>query len=202
VTRYPLASAHGRFQPPHVEHLEYLEAALANSDHLLIGITQPENIALTDCPEDPHRAVASANPFAYGERCDMISAMLIARGHAPSRFSFSRFPIEQPDILVSSVPTHVVCLTTIRDQWNVVKIERLRSLGYVVKVLWDRRGVDGIQGTRIRARMASNDASWLGDVHPAVAEYIVSKSLLTRVRSLNDKAQSSDTNAVLTPPAQ
>ena len=202
MSRYPLASAHGRFQPPHVEHLEYLEAALENSDHLVIGITQPENVALSDCPEDPHRAAASANPFSYGERCDMIAAMLIARGHAPARFSFSRFPIEQPDMLLTSMPTQVVCLTTIRDQWNVVKIERLRSLGYVVVVLWDKSGVDGIQGTRIRARMASNDDNWIGDVHPAVAEYIVSKGLLTRVRSLSDTAQSSVTSAVLTAPAQ
>ena len=198
MSRYPLASAHGRFQPPHIEHLEYLEAALANSDHLVIGITQPENVALSDCPEDPHRAVASANPFSYDERCDMISAMLIARGHAPARFSFSRFPIEQPDRLVTSMPTQVVCLTTIRDQWNVVKIERLRSLGYVVIVLWDKRGVDGIQGTRIRARMASNDDGWIGDVHPAVAEYIVSKGLLARVQSLSDTVQPSATSAVLT----
>ena len=202
MTRYLLASAYGRFQPPHVEHLEYLEAALANSDHLLIGITQPENVALSDCPEDPHRAVASANPFSYGERCDMIAAMLIARGHAPSRFTFSRFPIGQPDMLVTSMPTQVVCLTTIRDQWNVVKMARLRSLGYVVIVLWDKRGVDGIQGTRIRARMASNDDSWIGDVHPAVAKYILSKGLLARVQSFSATAQLSVTAAVLTAPAQ
>lgn len=181
MARFRDASVHGRFQPPHLEHLTYIEAGLVAADHVIVGITQPEIVTLAACPEDPHRADASANPFSYEERKAMITSMLLARGHRESQFSFCRFPIEQPLKLPEFLPTSVTCLTTIRDQWNVIKVTRLRQLGYTVEVLWDKRDVKGIQGSEIRARIRAGDESWKADVHPAVVEYLQSQGLLKRM---------------------
>jgi nicotinamide mononucleotide adenylyltransferase len=181
MARFHEASVHGRFQPPHLDHLAYIEAGLEAAEHLIIGITQPEIVTLAACPEDPHRADSSANPFSYEERQAMISRMLMACGYLSSRFSFCRFPIEQPQKLTQFLPTNVVCLTTIRDKWNVIKVDRLRALGYTVEILWDKSDVEGIQGSRIRARMRANDDGWRTDVHSAVADYLISEGLLSHV---------------------
>jgi nicotinamide mononucleotide adenylyltransferase len=183
MKRYARASVHGRFQPPHLEHLEYILTGLDRADHLVIGITQPYTEDLADCPEDPHRAETRANPFTYAERVQLISKMLLANGIDSDRFSFSPFPIEKPELLLKTVSCALPCLTTIRDSWNQVKIDRLRQLGYVVDVLWDRSNVSGIQGTDIRDRIRANDPSWRERVHPAVSVYLEESGLLERVRS-------------------
>jgi cytidyltransferase-like protein len=180
-TVYRVASVHGRFQPPHLDHLEYIEAGIALAEHLIIGITQPEIEALVACPEDPHRAQSNENPFTYSERCNLIRAMLTAKEISSSRFSFSRFPIETPDILNDFIATNIPCLTTIRDEWNLVKIERLRALNYSVHVLWDRTGQPGIRGSDIRKKIAENDASWRDALHPSVTSYLIDSGLLEKI---------------------
>jgi cytidyltransferase-like protein len=180
--RFRVASVHGRFQPPHLEHLEYIVAALSLAEHVIVGITQPEIVALTACPEDPHRADQSANPFTYDERCEMISEMLVSDGFARDRFSFARFPIEQPDLVTAALPISVPCITTIRDKWNLVKIERLRSLGYDVHVLWDRSDVFGIQGTRVRELIQLDDPTWKKFLHPTVTDFMVARDLVSRLQ--------------------
>ena len=174
---------HGRFQPPHIEHLEYIEAGLALADHLIIGITQPSIDALSDCPEDPHRAAALANPFTFAERCELIGEMLRAIDISESRFSFIQFPIEAPLALRDAIDIKVPCLTTIRDQWNITKIERLRFLGYLVEILWDRRGISGIQGTEIRRLIRAESPDWRRYLHPAVSEHLEKTGLINKIRN-------------------
>lgn len=181
--KYPKASVHGRFQPPHLDHLEYIKAGLDLTHHLIIGITQPKIDTLIDCPEDPHRAEALANPFTFAERCDLIGEMLSAIGISESRYSFIQFPIENPEALRDAIDIKVPCLTTIRDQWNITKIERLRSLGYTVEVLWDRRGIDGIQGTEIRRLVRTENADWQRYLHPAIVKHLVATGLINKMRT-------------------
>ncbi|WP_146204389.1 nicotinate-nucleotide adenylyltransferase [Massilia glaciei] len=178
-----VATVHGRFQPPHRDHLEYMLAASIFTKHLIIGITQPDSDDLTDCPEDPHRAEPSANPLTYSERCEAIAQMLLAAGLLSQQFSFVRFPIEVPDDLHRALSTDVVCFTTIRDEWNLVKVDRLRALGYDVRVLWDRRNEPGIRGTEIRRKMKNGDDSWVLEVPDAVATFLRDSSILGRLQT-------------------
>jgi nicotinamide mononucleotide adenylyltransferase len=180
--KYQTATVHGRFQPPHLDHFEYIEAGLKFSNHLIIGITQATIDLLNECPEDPHRSEAPANPFTFNERCELITAMLLAEGYLKEQFSFIPFPIELPEILERSISKDIPCLTTIRDQWNIVKIERLRSLGYVVEVLWDRQGQTGIQGTIIREKVQNEDESWKNQLHPAVVEILLRTNLISKMK--------------------
>lgn len=183
---FKIATVHGRFQPPHLEHLEYMLAALSLTEHLMIGITQPDSDKLLDCPEDPHRAEVRSNPLSFEERCGAIQAMLSGIGIDGTRFSFVRFPIEAPEKLSEIVPLGTVCFTTIRDEWNVVKIRRLEDLGYDVKVLWDRSEKAGIQGTEIRRKIQKHDPTWIKNVHPAVVDFLNTEGIIDRmVENLN-----------------
>src|SRR5579871_3478100 len=107
---------HGRFQPPHLDHLEYMLAALKQVKHLIIGIAQPDAPHLSECEADPHRAKLPDNPLTYVERTSAIERMLTSEGVASDRFSFAKFPIDRPSDLAANVPTSVVCFTTIRDE--------------------------------------------------------------------------------------
>jgi nicotinamide mononucleotide adenylyltransferase len=177
-----VATVHGRFQPPHLDHLEYIEAALNQTSHLIIGITQPDAAQLIDCPEDPHRSESASNPLSYDERCEAIRRMLLARSISENLFSFVRFPIEQPDNLEKFIGVGTVCFTTIRDEWNVVKIGRLKSLGYDVRVLWNKSDQPGIQGTEIRQMIRENDDGWKSFVHQAVADYLIESGIIERIK--------------------
>ncbi|MGF6966743.1 cytidyltransferase-like protein [Paraburkholderia sp. WC7.3g] len=178
---FPQGCVHGRFQPPHLDHLKYIRAALAKVEHLIIGIAQPDAPYLDDCEADPHRSQKADNPLTYVERCVAMERMLTGEGVSRDKFSFSRFPIDRPDELLDIIPCSVVCFTTIRDDWNRKKIEILRQHGYDVKVLWES-AVQGISGTKIRQKMRSSDAAWEESVHPAVAGYLNSEHLVDRIK--------------------
>ncbi len=66
---------HGRFQPFHNGHLEYLRGAAALSDELFVGITNPDPRRIKEEPSDPLRHLPESNPFTYVERLLMIEAV-------------------------------------------------------------------------------------------------------------------------------
>lgn len=181
MSEYKVACVHGRFQPPHRDHLEYIVAALEKSDHVLIGITQPDPTNLEECSANPHRAQPNDNPLSYADRCMCIQAMLVANGYNTSRFSFMPFPIDKAETLVNYVKSDIPCLTTIRDEWNVKKIEVLKEHGYTVDVLWNRKDIPGIAGTDIRRKIRENDSSWKNLVDPAVAHTIITEGMLEKI---------------------
>ncbi|TMK95420.1 MAG: hypothetical protein E6G42_02925 [Actinobacteria bacterium] len=50
---------HGRFQPFHNGHLEYLRGAAARCDELFVGITNPDPRRIKEEPSDPLRCGSS-----------------------------------------------------------------------------------------------------------------------------------------------
>ena len=66
---------HGRFQPFHNGHLEYLRGAAAQSDEVFVGITNPDPQRIKEEPSDPLRHLPESNPFTYVERLLMIEAV-------------------------------------------------------------------------------------------------------------------------------
>ena len=59
---------HGRFQPFHNGHLEYLRGALERCEELFVGITNPDLSHVRPEPEDPLRHLPESNPWSYVER--------------------------------------------------------------------------------------------------------------------------------------
>ena len=164
----PLAIIHGRFQPFHVGHLEYLRLARERAREIAVGITSPDSALSPPEAADPQRHHPEDNPFSYWERLLMIEAVLHAEGVAPARIV--PFPIGVPDRLHAYVPTGAVHLLRVFDDWGAAKIERLRGLGYAVEVL-DPGGRKGVSGTQVRARMRAG-GDWRSLVPSPVAEVI------------------------------
>ncbi|MEC5397367.1 hypothetical protein [Uliginosibacterium sp. H1] len=182
-SRVEIGCVHGRFQPLHLDHLEYILAAFDKANRLIIGITQPDVGNLKECVQDPHRSIRAENPLTYEERCEAIAEAIVGSGVNRNRFEFTAFPIDQPNLLSSLVPLSVVCFTTIRDSWNREKINRLLDTGYKVEVLWDRSGQTGIAGTNIREMIRSGNEQWQQLVPATVSAYLTRNRILDRIRN-------------------
>lgn len=160
---------HGRFQPVHREHEEYIFAAYDKCDHLIIGITQYKSSAPVDCAQDPHRSKRFSNPLTYEERVCLIRRLFEDRALPADTYSFSPFPIDEPEIMHKFIGKDVKCFTTLVEDWNTEKITRLKSLGYDVDVLWNRVGLKGISATHIRALAFRKEPLWRTAVSPSIA---------------------------------
>ena len=106
-----VACIHGRFQPFHLGHVDYLRACLARWDSVLVGIAAPTPVQLL-FPGVEHRNKASANPLTYLERTILIRECCRELGVEDARIEFSPFPIDEPTLLYHYVPKSVVCATT------------------------------------------------------------------------------------------
>ena len=65
---------HGRFQPFHNGHLEYMRGAAEQSDELWVGITNPDPARILPEASDPARHLPESNPYTYDERLLMVKA--------------------------------------------------------------------------------------------------------------------------------
>jgi nicotinamide-nucleotide adenylyltransferase/phosphinothricin biosynthesis protein PhpF len=170
MTRYPVAVIHGRFQPLHWGHLEYLLAGAKRADTLIVGITNPDPELTTAESSDPERGKPESNPFTYYERYLMVEGALREAGVAAASLRIVPFPHSFPERLRYYAPRDAVYLLTVYDEWGEVKAERFRELGLATEVMWRRTGKP-ISGTRVRAAIAAGGA-WADLVPPAVAQVI------------------------------
>lgn len=185
MTRYERASIHGRFQPFHNGHLEYLTAALDRAEFLVVGITQPLSRRLVQVqnPDAIHRATPHSNPLTYYERSVMIDAVMAGLTVDRSRYSLTPFPIEEPEYLTDFVPTSIPILTTTYDRWNESKIDTLRSCGFQVDNLWSRDRKE-VQGHVVRALIQAGDETWRNLVPAPVVRFVEDFAVTERLRSL------------------
>ena len=65
---------HGRFQPFHNGHLEYMRGAAERCDELWVGITNPDPARILPEASDPARHLPESNPYTYDERLLMVKA--------------------------------------------------------------------------------------------------------------------------------
>jgi nicotinamide mononucleotide adenylyltransferase len=187
------ASAHGRFQPLHNQHLEYLLAAKRQCEFLWIGITMPDITPLHLNPLGRHRERPEANPLTYFERISLIAEALVESRIERNEFEFVPFPIENPISLNNFLPTNIPCLTTICDQWNNEKIAVLEGIGYSVKVLFTRND-ELIRGSDIRKRIINQDETWKDMVPPATVRSMQSLSIRSRLLKLSSDIQTLSTS--------
>lgn len=158
---------HGRFQPFHNGHLEYLRGAAARSDELFVGITNPDPWRVKEEPSDPLRHLPESNPFTYVERLLMIEA--VAADEAIEAHVIP-FPVNEPELWPAYVPPAVTQYLRLFSDWGGTKLERLRSAGYEVVVL-DEGAEKEISGADVRAAMRVGD-DWESLVPPGVARVI------------------------------
>ncbi|PVY96014.1 cytidyltransferase [Actinomycetospora cinnamomea] len=170
-----LAAVTGRFQPVHAQHLELFALALAEHDHLVVAVTNPDAGARHTAATSAHRHTDEANPFTYYERVRLLDAALTGAGIA-HRTTVVPFDLTRPSLWPEYVPLAAVQYVRAYSPWEKDKAGRLADGGYPVVV------IDGDPATKrdasaIRARFA--DGTWVELVPPAtvpvLAELLVSR---------------------------
>lgn len=180
----PFGCVHGRFQPPHKGHLNYILKAKAECEILYIGITQPDNEVLADCPADPHRAEARNNPLSFTERQEALKRMLAGRKLFERRdFVIIPYDIDSPELLKRYIHSTWTQYTTLIDDWNVKKNQQLKKLGFEVKSLADKREDESISGTAIRTLARDGDDGYRAMITTDVATYLDELDFAGRLRS-------------------
>lgn len=174
---------HGRFQPLHLGHMEYLMEGKRRCDFLFIGISIPDPRYGPD-HSDVHRAQEVSNPFTYFERLMMIRKAILAAGVKCEEFEVVPFPVDQPEYLKYYVPFDGVFFVTIYDNWGRKKAEMFKAMGLDVEIMWDRTKEDRFtSGSEIRERIALKKP-WKHLVSSQVYAYIRTNSLEKRVAEL------------------
>jgi cytidyltransferase-like protein len=176
-------AVHGRFQPLHKGHLEYILAAKKLCKHLWVGITQIDFRSLKKSPADKHREKRFNNPLSYFERFQLIKEVLSDEGLDPLEYTISPFPIDSPDLLHDFLPITVPIFTTIYEEWNRFKIKLLQQKGYEVKVLYER-DTKLYNGVEIRQSILTGDDSWKLKVPDATVRLVERLNLKDRLSNL------------------
>jgi nicotinamide-nucleotide adenylyltransferase len=170
MTRGRRGMIHGRFQPFHLGHLEYLRGAAERSDVVFVGITNPDPTRIRPEPSDPARHLPESNPWTYAERLLMVKAAAADLGLRADRVHVIPFPVNEPELWAVYVPDGVTQYLRLFSEWGRTKLERLREAGYEVVVL-DEGAEKEISGAEVRAALREG-GDWESFVPPGVARVI------------------------------
>jgi nicotinamide-nucleotide adenylyltransferase len=161
---------HGRFQPFHNGHLEYLRGAAQRSDEVFVGITNPDPGRIRFEPSDPERHLPESNPYSYVERLLMVKAAAFDLELDPGCVHVIPFPVNEPELWPAYLPEGVTQYLRLFSEWGGTKFERLREAGFEVVVL-DEGAEKEISGADVRAALRSGE-DWEALVPPGVARVI------------------------------
>jgi nicotinamide-nucleotide adenylyltransferase len=161
---------HGRFQPFHNGHLEYLKGAAARSDEVFVGITNPDPERIRPEASDPLRHLPESNPYSYVERLLMVKAAAADARIEPERVHVIPFPINEPELWGAYLPDGAVQFIRLFSDWGGTKLDRLRAAGYEVVVL-DEGAEKEISGAEVREALRTG-GDWERLVPPGVAELL------------------------------
>jgi nicotinamide-nucleotide adenylyltransferase len=161
---------HGRFQPFHNGHLEYMRGAAERSDELWVGITNPDPARIIPEASDPARHLPESNPYTYDERLQMVKAAAGDLGLDLERVHVIPFPVNEPDLWAAYVPEGITQYLRLFSAWGDEKNERLRAAGYEVVIL-DEGVEKQLSGADVRAAMRCGD-EWEPLVPPGVAHVL------------------------------
>lgn len=170
---------HGRFQPFHNGHLEYLKGAAERSEELFVGITNPDPQRIKPEASDPLRHLPESNPYTYVERLLMVKAAARDAGIDLARLHVIPFPVNEPELWAAYVPEDVVQFIRLFSDWGGTKLDRLREAGYEVIVL-DEGAEKEISGAEVRAALREN-GDWESLVPPGVARVLKRVERITAV---------------------
>jgi len=161
---------HGRFQPFHLGHLEYLRGAAGRSDEVYVGITNPDPSRVRPEPSDPARHLPESNPWSYTERMLMMKAAASDLGLDLACVHPIPFPVNDPEHRPAYVPAGVTQYIRLFSDWGGTKLDRLREAGYEVVVL-DEGAEKEISGAEVRKALRSG-GDWESLVPPGVGQVL------------------------------
>lgn len=173
LKKQKIGIVHGRFQPFHLGHLEYVLSALKECEHLIIGITNPDPTHTKKDSTSSTRAKPQNNPFSYYERYLMIREALLQEEIPIDKFDVVPFPINYPELLHHYIPSDGIHYTRVFEPWNYKKIEILKELGHKVVVLFEGTVEDKQYiGGEVRKTIADGGTQWKDLVPKGAAQVI------------------------------
>jgi cytidyltransferase-like protein len=161
---------HGRFQPFHNGHLEYMRGAAARCNELFVGITNPDPARVKPEPADPARHLPESNPWSYADRLLMVKAAALDLGLDLARLHVIPFPVNEPELWPAYVPAEMTQFLRLFSDWGGEKLDRLRAAGYEVVVL-DEGVEKELSGADVR-RAFREGGDWEPLVPPGVARVL------------------------------
>jgi len=161
---------HGRFQPFHNGHLEYMRGAAERSDELWVGITNPDPARILPEASDPARHLPESNPYTYDERLLMVKAAARDLELDADRVHVIPFPVNEPDLWGAYVPEGITQYLRLFSAWGGEKQERLLAAGYEVVVL-DEGAQKQLSGTAVREALRTG-GDWEALVPAGVASVL------------------------------
>jgi cytidyltransferase-like protein len=173
---------HGRFQPFHNGHLEYVLSALQRCDHLIVGITNPDPSLLVQESADPGRHLPEANLFTFFERQWMIRVALAEARCEANRVSLVPFPIHHSERWQFYCPPGTTQFVRLFSAWGRKKFERFQTLGWPVVVL-DAGVAKHVSGTEVR-RCLRVGHGWEDLVPFAVAQILREIGAMERMKKV------------------
>jgi cytidyltransferase-like protein len=162
---------HGRFQPFHRGHLEYMRGAADRCDELFVGITNPDPARIKPEASDPLRHLPESNPYSYVQRLVMVKAAARDLGLRPERVHVIPFPVNEPELWPAYVPEGVTQYLRLFSAWGGEKHERLLEAGYEVVIL-DHGTEKEISGVEVREALRAG-GDWESLVPPGVAAVLL-----------------------------
>lgn len=178
----PIGVVHGRFQPFHNDHLEYVLAAKKCCDFIVVGITSPDPLQSPIQEQDTNRGMAFSNPCTFFERACLVECALLEAGISHDKFIIVPFPIEHPERIQYYAPKDAMYYITIYDTWGEEKLTRLKQLGLFTTVLW-RRKDKGITATNVR-NLIYEGKEWQDLVPKAVFKKIMELGIDKKIKSI------------------
>jgi cytidyltransferase-like protein len=158
---------HGRFQPFHNGHLEYLHLARPRCRTLIVGITNPDPWAIAEEETSAHRHRSDSNPYTYFERQCMIRETLRDERIGLEEVIFIPFAVNLPERWPFYVPPDTVHYLRVFSPWEQAKAGRLAEHGYEVEILQPGIAKE-IEATEVRRRLRSS-LEWESLVPPGTA---------------------------------
>jgi len=165
-TKVELGMVHGRFQPFHHEHFEYVLHGISSSKKCLIGITQPNIKCVSECEILPHRGTSEGNPYTFEDRKRMITLSLERWGITPDSYEVIPFEIDNPNVslpaLKSSYRQEITHFMRIFSDWEIHKRNLIESHDMKV-IAFDTKLSDfmtkNVTGTLVR-ELISSKRNW------------------------------------------
>ena len=166
---------HGRFQPPHNGHIQYILRALDQVEHLTIGICTPKICTQEEADSTGYPCTAELNPFTHEERMRMISETLEEAMIPKERYTIIPFPSDYKDIQ-SIIPKDTVFFISHSGNLDSRKKEFLESLGYSTEIILSVEDTRTESGQKIRDLIRAGDDAWKALVSKPVCDCILQKT--------------------------
>lgn len=169
IQQYEKSMVHGRFQPFHNEHLEFVLLGLLHSKtKLFIGITNPENNSQKNEMKKgaDHRYNPESNPYTFEQRKEMIEKTLSGFNIPKNRYEIIPFDIDLGQEAIKKLSKDkgedIVHILKIFSEWEREKIQLIQDSGMKYHILNNHEmdvSQKHISGTLVR-ELFSSKRNW------------------------------------------